>query len=73
MKKLVLPAVLLLSACSTGQVDDNKTAECSQIMGRVIQAPNTQRNPGSDFLTQHRQQMNAEAAREHARQAKCLN
>lgn len=72
MKKLVFPIVMLLSACSTGQIDDNKTAECSQIMGKVIQAPSAQRNPGGDFLTQYRQQMNAEAAREHARQAKCL-
>lgn len=73
MKKVVLSVAVLLSACTTGQVDDNKTAECSQIMGKVIQAPSAQRNPGGDFLTQHRQQMNAEAARAHARQAKCLD
>jgi hypothetical protein len=76
MKKTLFLSALsllgLLSACSTGPVDDNKTAECSQIMGRVIQAPAAQQTTRGNFLTQYRQQMNEEAARTHARKAGCL-
>ncbi|ETD72138.1 hypothetical protein V757_06020 [Pelistega indica] len=74
-KTLVLIASmgLFLSACSSGPVDDNKTAECSQIMGRVIQAPAVQqRNPGDNFLAQYQRDKSAEAAREHAKKAGCL-
>lgn len=74
MKKiLVLSSLsLLLSACSTNPVDDNKVAECFQIMGRVIQAPAAQQTTRGNFLTQYRQQMHEEASRTHARKAGCL-
>lgn len=73
MHKIVaLSALCLLSACSSAPVDDNKTAECSQIMGRVIQAPAAQQMTKGNFLTQYRQQMNEESARAHARKAGCL-
>ena len=65
--------VVFLSACSSGPIDDNKTAECSQIMGRVIQAPSVQqRNPGDNFLAQYQRDKSSEAAREHAKKAGCL-
>ncbi|NOL49140.1 hypothetical protein [Pelistega europaea] len=72
-KWLGLLLVSILSACSAGPVDHTKTAECSQLTGRIIQPPAAQQAPGSNnFLNQYQQLNRQEAARAHARKVKCI-
>lgn len=69
-----LSLVFALSACSSNQVDHTKTAECSQLNGRIVQPPVAQQLPGSsNFLNQYQQQNYQEAARVHAKKAKCID
>lgn len=72
MKKLILPIVLLLSACTAATADDTKVAECSGIMGKVIQQPVTQQNLGGNFLGKYRQEVDSDATRELAHKTGCI-
>lgn len=70
---MTLPVLAMLVACSAGPVDETKTAECSQLMGRIIQPPAAQQPPGSsNFLNQYQQVNRQESYRAHARKAGCL-
>lgn len=74
MQKFIALAAVLLTACSSGPVDQTKTAECSQLMGKIIQPPAAFQPPGSNnFLNQYHQVNRQEAARAHARKVHCID
>lgn len=70
MKKLLVLASVLLTACAGGPVDDSRAAECAQVQSRIIQPPGI---PGTgNFLSRANDNVRADNERERARRLGCI-